>query len=351
MSQKSAGHLSEDLEGHWHWHWILNKLGYYCIQHTIYNMKKLLLFFAFFLFIGITKGQNEGDTIDMESLNALFSQDSILRSFHYRTGRVIIGDKLASIDVPPGCVYLGPEESKYMMEQIFGNPPSPLSLGMLLADTPSVISGVRWVIDYNYNADGHVNDDDAKDIKYDDLLKQLKEETEEINKDRIAQGFEGVKMIGWAQSPFYDEKNKKLHWAKELKFGNAQENTLNYNIRVLGREGYLEMNIITGMSGLPDVKQDINTILNSTNFLEGQRYADYNEDTDKTAEYGIGGLIVGGVLAKTGILAKIGVFLLKIIKPLIVGVIALFGFIGKRLFGKKKEEEVTEEPSNDTPAE
>jgi uncharacterized membrane-anchored protein len=80
-------------------------------------------------------------------------------------------------------------------------------------------------------------------------------------------------------------------------------------------------------------------ILGSTNFNQGQRYADFNEDTDKLAEYGIGGLIVGGVLAKTGILAKIGIFLLKIIKPLIVGVIALFGFLGKRLFGRKKEEE------------
>lgn len=45
------------------------------------------------------------------------------------------------------------------------------------------------------------------------------------------------------------------------------------------------------------------------------------------------------MLAKTGILAKIGIFLLKIIKPLIVGVIALFGFLGKRFFGRKKEEE------------
>lgn len=319
------------------------KLTYTCII-ILNDMKKLILLFALaFTFIP-AQAQNESDSFDMQGLQQLLTQDSILRSFHYQTGRVTIGNKLATIDVPPGCLYLGPEESKFMMEQIFGNPPGPISLGMLLSDTPSVIEGFRWVIDYNYNEDGHVKDDDAKDINYDDLLKQMQEETDEASKERIKQGYESVKLIGWAQAPFYDDKNKKLHWAKELKFGASEINTLNYNIRVLGRQGFLEMNIITDMNGLPDVKKDINTILASTNFIEGQRYADYNEDTDKLAEYGIGGLIVGGVLAKTGLLAKIGIFLLKIIKPLIVGVIALFGFLGKRFFGKKKAEEENTTP-------
>lgn len=275
----------------------------------------------------------------MNELTSLFKNDSILKSFDYQTGKVVIGENLATINVPQGCLYLNPMQSKYMMEEIFGNPPSPASLGMLLSDTPSMITGARWIIDFNYNSDGHINDDDAADIKYDDLLKQLIEEADEASKERVAQGYEPVKMLGWAQAPFYDSKNKKLHWAKELAFGKDENHTLNYNIRILGREGYLELNIITGMDMLPEVKKDIDMILGSTNFNEGQRYADFNEDTDKLAEYGIGGLIVGGVLAKTGILAKIGIFLLKIIKPLIVGVIALFGFLGKRFFGRKKEEE------------
>jgi uncharacterized membrane-anchored protein len=300
-------------------------------------MKKIALFAC--LLFGATFMKAQTDSFSTNELTELFRNDSILKSFQYQTGKVVIGENLATINVPAGCLYLNPEQSKYMMESIFGNPPSPASLGMLLSDTPSMITGARWIIDFNYNADGHVNDDDAADIKYDELLKQLIEETEAASKERIAQGYESVKMLGWAQAPFYDSKNKKLHWAKELAFGKDEGHTLNYNIRILGREGYLEMNIITGIDMLPEVKKDIDMILGSTNFNEGQRYADFNEDTDKLAEYGIGGLIVGGVLAKTGILAKIGIFLLKIIKPLIVGVIALFAFIGKRIFGRKKEEE------------
>lgn len=289
----------------------------------------------------------QSDSISFDEITELLAKDSTLRSFNYKTGRVIIGNNLATVDVPKGCLYLNPEESQYMMESIFGNPPAPISLGMLLSDTPSMLTGVNWIIDFNYVDEGHVNDEDAKETDYDELLKLLIEQTEEASKERVASGFEQVRMIGWAQPPFYDEKNKKLHWAKELAFGTDQGNTLNYNIRILGRQGYLEMNIITGMDKMPEVKKDINMILASTNFIEGNRYADFNEDTDKLAEYGIGGLIVGGVLAKTGILAKIGIFLLKFIKPLIIGVIALFAFLGKRFFGRKKEEEIVTESTNE----
>lgn len=316
-------------------------------------MKKQLLILICLISTGYARAQDENETFDLEGLQTLMTQDSILRTFHYQTGRVIIGDNLASVDVPAGCLYLGPEESQFMMEKIFNNPPGPQSLGMLLADTPSVIEGVRWIIDYNYMDEGHVMDDDAADINYEDLLKQLKEETDAASKERVKMGYEDVKLIGWAQSPFYDSQNKKLHWAKELAFGKDQEHTLNYNIRILGRSGFLEMNIITGMSSLPEVKKDIQMILNSTNFLEGNKYSDFNEDTDKLAEYGIGGLIVGGVLAKTGLLAKIGIFLLKIIKPLIVIVLAFVGFLGNRFFKKKKrnEEQADDEPKLDGQAE
>jgi hypothetical protein len=38
-----------------------------------------------------------------------------------------------------------------------------------------------------------------------------------------------------------------LYWARELKFGEQPVNTLNYNIRVLGRKGVLVLNFIANM--------------------------------------------------------------------------------------------------------
>ncbi len=308
-------------------------------------MKSLFIALAMLFSLSIVA---QNDSVSVDDIQKLMQADSILKTFNYQTGKITLGNNLATLNVPQGCLYLNPEQSKILMEEIYGNPPAPLSLGMLLADTPTIMEAPRWLVDYNYVEEGHVDDEDAKDIDYADLLKQLKEQTVEENKNRISSGYESIELVGWAQAPFYDQVKKKLHWAKEYIFGGSELHSLNYNIRVLGRQGYLEMNIISSMDQFNEVKQDVDKILNSTDFNDGQKYADYNSSTDKLAEYGIGGLIAGTVLAKTGILAKIGIFLLKIIKPLIVGIIALFGFIFKRFRKKKEEEQQTSSESEST---
>jgi uncharacterized membrane-anchored protein len=52
------------------------------------------------------------------------------------------------------------------------------------------------------------------------------------------------------------------------------------------------------------------------NFTTGNTYGEFNSSVDKVAAYGIAGLIAGGILAKTGLFAKIGILLLKFIKPI-----------------------------------
>jgi uncharacterized membrane-anchored protein len=74
-------------------------------------------------------------------------------------------------------------------------------------------------------------------------------------------------------------------------------------------------------------------------FNEGYRYAEFNEDTDKMAEYGLGALIAGGVAAKLGLFAKIGAFLLAFKKLIFIGLIGVGGLLAK-LLGRKKDESV-----------
>lgn len=78
----------------------------------------------------------------------------------------------------------------------------------------------------------------------------------EGNKARVANGYEEISLIGWASKPYYDNEKKILHWAKKLNFGGAEENTLNYNVRVLGRKGVLMLNAIANMNNLSDVKAE-----------------------------------------------------------------------------------------------
>ena len=63
-----------------------------------------------------------------------------------------------------------------------------------------------------------------------------------------------AKAIATASTSFiFDSAQKKLYWAKELRFDGSPETTLNYNLRILGREGVLVLNAVAEVSQLSEV--------------------------------------------------------------------------------------------------
>ena len=122
-----------------------------------------------------------------------------------------------------------------------------------------------------------------------------------------------------------------------LKFEGDSVQTLNYNIRVLGRSGVLVLNAIGSPSDLNEISQSLDPVLKGVNFTSGNTYADYKEGIDKKASYGIAGLIAGGILAKTGILAKMGIFIVKFAKLIFAGLAAAVAAFWRWLSKKKKE--------------
>ena len=90
-------------------------------------------------------------------------------------------------------------------------------------------------------------------------------------------------------------------------------------------------------------------MLNIAEFTEGNKYSDFNPKIDQVAAWGIGALVAGKVLAKVGA----GAFILKFLKFIIIGVVALFGAIVKFFKGKKQDESYVYEqpkPTEPTPA-
>src|SRR5205814_4303057 len=125
------------------------------------------------------------------------------------------------------------------------------------------------------------------------------------------QGYAAMELIGWAAPPRYDKAAHKLYWAKELKFSGETGNTLNYNIRVLGRRGVLVLNAVAAMLQLPEIEKNTPKILAAIDFNPGNRYADFSEASgDKVASYGIAALVAGGVAAKLGLFKGLWIFLL-----------------------------------------
>jgi uncharacterized membrane-anchored protein len=200
-----------------------------------------------------------------------------------------------------------------------------------------------WAIEISYSDEGHIDDEDATDTVYDELLESLKESAKEETEIRKKEGYPTYALLGWASPPFYDAANKKLHWAKLLKFDSDSGQTLNYNIRILGRTGVLVLNAIGTPADLNEINQSLQPILKGVNFSKGNTYADYKEGIDKKASYGIAGLIAGGVLAKTGLLAKLGLFFVKFAKLIFLALAGAIGGLWKWFFGKKKEKENPEE--------
>lgn len=263
----------------------------------------------------------------------LLALKKLADGLHFQQGEINLRGGLAKITVPAGFRYLDAKDSETVLTKIWGNPPGGRTLGMIFPAEIGPIDPDGWGIIITYEEDGYVKDNDAATMKYDDLLKQMKAGMKEANKEREKQGYDPIELIGWATPPRYDQVAHKLYWAKELRFGDSPENTLNYNIRMLGRRGVLVLNAVAGMKQLAEIEQATPAILGMVDFQEGHRYADFNASTDKVATYGLAALVAGGLLAKGGFFKVLLAGLLAAKKFVIIGVVALFAVI-KKVFGK-----------------
>jgi uncharacterized membrane-anchored protein len=219
----------------------------------------------------------------------------------------------------------------------WGNESDTSLQGTIVPTDVDPMSEAGWAVFLTYDDDGHIDDSDAAEINYDDMLKDMQEGTEDHNAARRDAGFEAVHLVGWAEKPHYDASAKKLYWAKELNFEGSPSHTLNYDVRVLGREGVLSMNAVASIAQLQQIRSEMRPLIDVAEFNEGYRYGDFDAKTDRVAEYGLGALIAAGVGAKLGLFAKLGAFLLAFKKFIIIGLVALGGMLLK-LLGKKKDD-------------
>lgn len=257
--------------------------------------------------------------------------DSLEATLVYQHGDIKF-ENIGTLSVPTGFRYLNASQAQYVLQDLWGNPQDTTVLGLIVPETKGVLANDSWAFIVTYEAMGYVKDDDADDIDYNDMLEQLKTDQIEENKLREQMGYDPIEMIGWASQPYYDKDKKVLHWAKELKFGDNEYHTLNYNVRVLGRKGVLVLNAVSGMEQLKEVQANIDPVLTSFTYAEGLKYDEFNPELDEVAAWTIGGLVAGKVLAKAGILA----LLLKYIKVIIIGIGAI-GTAAWKWFKRKTE--------------
>jgi uncharacterized membrane-anchored protein len=269
------------------------------------------------------------------------SAEAFVSSLHPATGEVSIPGAQATLKLANGYSFLSAADAQRVLTQAWGNPPDNSVLGMIIpsTDAHAVLDEKTWAVVVTFVDEGYVSDKDAEKIDYDDMLKDLKKAAQDSNPERLKEGYPAVELVGWAEPPHYDEASHKLYWARDLKFkkadGSADGQSLNYAIRVLGRKGYLSLNAIAPIDQLAQVRADMPDVVAMAEFNPGERYADYNSSTDKVAAYGIAALVAGGIAAKAGLFAKLGLMLLALKKFVVIGIAAIGGLFAK-IFKKKQ---------------
>ena len=299
-------------------------------------MRKLLLaLLTIVLFYATTFAGKDKDSTQIAFDNAKKAVkliDSVNKSMKYETGKIKLAGDFAQLNIPQGFKFLNATQSKYVLSDLWGNPKRDDILGIIFpASATPFTTDSTYAFIISYDDMGFVKDYDAKELKYDDMLKDMQKEEKEANIERAKNGYQPIHIIGWASTPFYDAKNKVLHWAKEIKFGEALDgNTLNYDVRILGRKGVLSLNAIANMKDISIVKADIDKVLKMAEFTNGNTYSNFDASTDKIAAYTIGGLVAGKILAKVGF----WILIAKFWKLIVAGVVGAWYAVKKFFLGK-----------------
>lgn len=260
--------------------------------------------------------------------------DEILKSmgidwqFGPTTGKL---GKEAEIVVPEGFVFADRRGAQKFSE-MNQNPITRKEQGMLAP------KDLRWVIFFEFDPVGYVKDDDKEELDADAMLEAMQEGTQAGNEARKQRGWNTITLVGWKMPPKYDETSNNLEWASILKDDATGSETVNHNIRLLGRGGVMEATVLMDPATYDVSLAEGRKALATFGFSAGNRYSEYVEG-DRIAEYGLVGLVTGGALiaaGKMGWLTKFGKGALKIV--ILVG--ATIAAVAARIFGRKKKNNI-----------
>lgn len=234
--------------------------------------------------------------------------------------RVDVGSNLAQMDLGPDYLFANGEDTRAIMSYI-GNPPTDYEVGMVASKDENA----SWFIVFEHYAVGYIRDDDKDNIATASILESYRKGTEESNEERVKQGYSPLRITGWYEEPHYDERTHNLTWAMLAEDNKGQ--VVNYNIRLLGRKGYISAVLVADPSTLTALKPQLAGIIGNLSYKSGNRYTEF-EQGDKVAKYGLTALVAGGAGAAA---VKFGLFkaLARFGKAIVLAMLAFIAVIWK----------------------
>jgi uncharacterized membrane-anchored protein len=238
---------------------------------------------------------------------------------------------VAEITIPEGYRFAGKSGAQRVLE-LTHNPTSGNELGVII---PNTKDKDLWFLIFEFEETGFIKDEEKDSLDAAAILKSLQEGTEASNKLRAEKGWSAVHVVGWEKPPFYDTRTNNLTWATRLR--SDQGENLNYSVRILGRRGTMNIDLVISPDQLSTVLPAFENLESGFLYTQGSRYSDYVSG-DKVASYGLTALVAGGAAAaatKSGLLAKFW----KLIVAAVAAIAAAVKKFFRAIFGKKKEDE------------
>ena len=156
------------------------------------------------------------------------------------------------------------EDTRKML-QAMGNTVDNTEVGMV---TPTA-EDQNWMLIFEYDDAGYIKDDDKDKIDKDAILESYRKGTEEANKRRKESGIPGLHIIGWFEEPHYDARTHNLVWALRAKDDGGDE-VVNYNVRLLGRKGYMSVTLVDDPARLAESKPHVDALLSTFEYKKGR---------------------------------------------------------------------------------
>ena len=164
---------------------------------------------------------------------------------------------------------------------------------------------------------GHISDDDAKDIDLSSILDKIKEKNKPESK---------TKILDWIKQPSYEPNSHVFSWSYNIQTADSYLDM--YQAEVLGRTNTIGFIYAFDSEERALREPLVNNMIHSIKYNEGSRYTDYVEGSDKLSSLGLAGLVAGGVVAKKlGLLAVALGFLLKFGKLIALAIAPILIFL------------------------
>ncbi len=233
--------------------------------------------------------------------------------------KVDLGSNVAALGLEKEFMFAKGDDTRKLL-QFMGNRTHGNEVGLVLPR----VEGQDWMVVFTWHDVGFVKDDEKDSIDAAAILKSIQEGTEEGNAYRKERGIPALHVLGWLEPPRYDAKSHNLVWATRARNDEGHEST-NYNVRVLGREGYLSVTLVDIPDKLAASKPAVEKVLAGLTFKSGKSYAEWVPG-DKVAKYGLTALVAAGAGAaavKLGFFGALGKLIAKGGKLVVAAIVAL----------------------------